>query len=64
MLLVLRRRVVVVGAAAFQRVNTAFQTLSDADKRAAYDQGVDVKSSRRGGGSVVRSSFAGRSIDR
>ena len=37
--------------AAFQRVNTAFQTLSDADKRAAYDQGVDVKSSRRGGGS-------------
>ena len=35
--------------AAFQRIAQAFQTLSDADKRSMYDQGVDVKS-RRGGG--------------
>eukprot|EP00965_Chrysotila_dentata_P074033 2445406-Pleurochrysis_carterae.AAC.5 len=32
--------------AAFQRIAAAFQTLSDADKRAAYDQGADVKTSR------------------
>ena len=36
---------------AFQRIAQAFQTLSDADKRAAYDQGVDVKTRGRGGGS-------------
>ena len=37
--------------AAFQRIAQAFQTLSDADKRSAYDQGVDIKSKRGGGGS-------------
>ena len=37
--------------AAFQRIAQAFTTLSDADKRANYDAGVDVKSTRRGGGS-------------
>ena len=31
-------------------IHQAFQTLSDADKRAAYDQGADVQT-RRGGGS-------------
>ena len=36
--------------AAFQRIAQAFQTLSDPDKRSAYDQGVDIKS-KRGGGS-------------
>jgi len=35
--------------AAFQRIAQAFQTLSDEHKRAAYDQGVDIKSSRGGG---------------
>jgi len=37
--------------AAFQRIASAFQTLSDPEKRAAYDQGTDVKASSRGGGS-------------
>ena len=36
---------------AFQRIAQAFQTLSDADKRSAYDQGVDIKTKRGGGGS-------------
>jgi curved DNA-binding protein CbpA len=36
--------------AAFQRIAQAFQTLSDGDKRANYDAGVDIKT-RRGGGS-------------
>jgi tetratricopeptide (TPR) repeat protein len=35
--------------AAFQRVAAAFAVLSDADKRAAYDQGVDVKAARKDG---------------
>ena len=34
--------------AAFQRINQAFQTLSDPEKRAAYDQGNDVKQQRSG----------------
>ena len=36
--------------AAFQRVAQAFAVLNDGDKRAAYDQGGDVKTSRKGGG--------------
>ena len=36
--------------AAFQRIAQAFQTLSDPDKRANYDQGVDIKTRRGGGG--------------
>ena len=35
--------------AAFQRVASAFQTLSDPDKRAAYDNGADIKTTSRGG---------------
>ena len=42
--------------AAFQRIAQAFQTLSDESKRAAYDQGVDIGKSRRGGGSVSSTS--------
>jgi hypothetical protein len=37
--------------AAFQRIAQAFQTLSDVDKRANYDQGVDIKTKRGGGDS-------------
>jgi curved DNA-binding protein CbpA len=32
--------------ASFQRINQAFQTLSDPEKRASYDQGNDVKKQR------------------
>ena len=36
--------------AAFQRVATAYAVLSDADKRAVFDSGGDVKASKKGGG--------------
>ena len=36
--------------AAFQRVATAYAVLSDADKRAIFDSGGDVKASKKGGG--------------
>jgi hypothetical protein len=35
--------------ATFQRIAQAFQTLSDTHKRAAYDQGSDIKCKRGGG---------------
>jgi tetratricopeptide (TPR) repeat protein len=43
-------RVGASGTAAFQRIAEAFAVLSDADKRAAFDQGLDVKAKRKDGG--------------